>query len=62
MTDQFLQAIIKELGPTGLLILGLYWIIGKNLEKMSNYIETINHNSTEIKDLLKELIQKEYRK
>jgi hypothetical protein len=57
MIEQFMTLIIKELGPTGLLILGLYWLVGKSIKDIASHIKTINHNSTEIKDILKTYVE-----
>ena len=46
MIDAFLKTIVNELGPVGLLILGLYWVLGQHLKKISRCIENINHNTT----------------
>lgn len=34
--------IIQELGPVGLLIVGLYLVLGKHLKKICRHIEVIN--------------------
>jgi len=57
MIEQFCIIIIKELGATGLLIMGLYWVIGKYLKKLSGNVETLNHNSTEMLRLIKDYTQ-----
>jgi hypothetical protein len=54
MTDNILMTIINELGPTGLLICGLYWILGRHAEKISKHIEIINHELKDIHDTIKE--------
>ncbi len=52
MIDAFLKAIVNELGPLGLLIIGLYWVLGKHLKKISNCIERINHNTTKMIEIV----------
>ncbi len=52
MIDDLLIIVIKELGPTGLLICGLYLLAGKHLKKMCHSLEIINHELGEIRDLL----------
>lgn len=52
MIDAFIKAIINELGPIGLLILGLYWVLGQHLKKISNCIERINHNTTKMIEIV----------
>ena len=58
MIETLCEQIIKELGVTGLLILGLYWTLGKHLLKMSNSLTNINHELGEIITLLKASIEK----
>lgn len=58
MLDQILEAIIKDLGIQGLLIVGLYFILHKPLKSISESIETINHNSTQINGTLKAIDEK----
>jgi len=48
MIEKFMILIIQELGPVGLLIVGLYFILGKHMKKMCGHIETMNHNSTKL--------------
>ena len=52
MIEKFLIQIIQQLGPTGLLIVGLYFILGKHLSKIAGHIETMNHNSTKLVEKL----------
>ncbi len=52
MIDAFLKMIINELGPIGLLIIGLYWILGQHLKKISQCIERINHNTTKMIEIV----------
>jgi len=42
MIEKIIQEIIRELGPTGILICGLYWVLGRYLKKMLTHIENIN--------------------
>jgi hypothetical protein len=58
MFEQICETIIRELGATGLLILGLYWVIGKYLKKMSGNVDTINHNTTEMVHIVKGFLEK----
>jgi hypothetical protein len=50
--DWIVKTIINELGPIGLLIVGLYWILGKHLKKISKSIEKINHNTTKMIEVI----------
>ena len=52
MIEKVVTLIIIELGPTGLLICGLYFLLGKHLQKISAHIEVINHELGEIKNLM----------
>jgi hypothetical protein len=52
MSEGFLQGIINELGPVGILIAGLYLVLGQHLKKISDCIEQINHNSTKIAEIV----------
>ena len=58
MIEQICEQIIHELGPTGLLIVGIYCVAGKHILKMAKHIETINAELGEIRDLLKTIIPK----
>jgi len=53
MIDTFLKAIVNELGPIGLLIVGLYFILGKHIEKISRHIEVINSEIGKINETFK---------
>ena len=46
MVEKFCILIINELGPVGLLVLGLYFILGRHMQKISECLKQINHNST----------------
>jgi hypothetical protein len=48
MIEKWLTCIIHEFGPTGVLIIGLYFVFAKNMNKISHHIETLNHNSTKL--------------
>jgi len=50
--DWTLKMVINELGPIGLLIIGLYWILGQHLKKISKSIEIINHNTTKMAEII----------
>jgi len=52
LLDWILKMVINELGPVGLLIVGLYWVLGQHLKKICRHIETINHNSTKVIELI----------
>lgn len=52
MIDTFLKVIVSELGPTGLLIIGVYYVLGQHLKKISRCIEQINHNTTKLTEIV----------
>ena len=54
--------MIQELGPTGLLILGMYWLFQKHLRCMCDHITTMNHEMGEIRDIIKEYTSREDKK
>ncbi len=53
MIERFFEKLIEELGATGLLVVGLYFILYKPLSSMSKHLRTINHELHEIITLLK---------
>ena len=53
MIERFLESLIKELGATGILVIGLYFILHKPLNAMAKHICIINHELGEIVSLLK---------
>lgn len=53
MIEQVCHQIVTDLGPTGLLILGLFVVIGIPLRNISSHIAIINHEIGEIITLLK---------
>lgn len=62
MIEKFMILMIHELGPTGLLILGMYWLFNKHLTCMSSHITTMNHEMGEIRDIIKEYVGREDKK
>lgn len=53
MIDKIVLLIIQDLGPTGLLVVGLYFVIGQHLKKMGQHLEVINKEVGEIRDIIK---------
>lgn len=53
MIERFLEKLIGELGATGLLVIGLYFILYRPLNSMSHHIRTINYELGEVVKLLK---------
>ena len=56
MIEEICILIIKELGPTGLLVVGLYIVLGKPLKKIADHVATINDEGTKIIELLNRVI------
>ena len=57
MIEKFCILIIEELGPTGLLVVGLYIVLGKPLKKIADHVAIINGEGTKIIELLNRVIQ-----
>ncbi len=57
MIEQFLEKLISELGASGLLIVGLYWILFFPLRRIANSMDTINKELGEIRDCIKKEIE-----
>jgi len=53
MIEQFLDSLVNELGATGLLVIGLYWILGQPLKAMAKSLKVINGEIGQIRDLIK---------
>lgn len=53
MIERFLEKLIEELGATGLLILGLYWILYQPLRQISKHMKKVNEELAEIRDCIK---------
>ena len=52
MIEKFFIAIINNLGAVGLLIVGLYIVLGRYLKIISEALTTVNHNSTKIAEVI----------
>lgn len=53
MIERFFEKLIEELGATGLLVVGLYFILYRPLNSMAKHIKNINDELREIISLLK---------
>lgn len=53
MIELFFEKLIEELGATGLLVIGLYYILHKPLNIMAKHIRTINHELGDLVAFLK---------
>lgn len=62
MIENLLILIIKELGPTGLLVVGLYYILYRPLHSIMHSLSVINYEVGEIAKILKEIDRVRYRK
>lgn len=57
MIEEICSNIIKELGSTGLLIIGLYFILEKGSRRISTHLQNINEELFEIITLLKSSVK-----
>ena len=55
MIEDFLTAVVKELGATGVLLLGLTVLLLHISREISTPLKTINHEIGEIRDLLRDI-------
>jgi hypothetical protein len=53
----FFSAIINELGPTGLLVIGLYFILYRPMKSMAGSLRIINHELGAILAILKRTVK-----
>lgn len=54
MITHLLKSILAELGPVGLLVLGLYFVMGQHLKKIAKHVEIINKETGNLRDALKD--------
>jgi hypothetical protein len=59
MFEKFCEQLIKELGATGILILGLFFILNSTSNKLCASLKIINDELKEIIKLLNALVWKE---
>jgi hypothetical protein len=52
MIEHFIENLINELGATGLLVIGLYFLLFRPLTAMAKHLRMINHELGEILQLL----------
>lgn len=52
MIERFFEKLIEELGATGLLVIGLYFILYRPLNTIATYITRINHELQKVIFLL----------
>ena len=52
MIEKFCTSIIENLGATGLLVLGLYYVLSRPLCAMAHSLSVINHELGQIVKLL----------
>lgn len=53
MIENIINKIIEELGATGLLVVGLYWILHRPLQQIARHMGTINKELGEIRDSIR---------
>lgn len=54
MIERFFEKLIEELGATGMLVIGLYFILYRPLNSMSRHIHKINDELGEIVTMMKQ--------
>jgi len=52
MTEKIIQTLVADLGPTGILVVGLYLALGRPLAKMARHLAHINDEVGAIINLL----------
>lgn len=57
MIERFVEKLIEELGATGLLVVGLYFVLHKPLCDIAKHLRMINHELGAIYKLLIEQIR-----
>ena len=60
MIQLFCEKLIEELGASGLLVLGLYFILYKPMRDLAYHIKIINDELGQIAGLYKEEIQQKH--
>jgi len=55
MIEDLIEILIRELGATGILIVGLYFVLKKPLDKIAQHTYVINQEVGEIRDALHRL-------
>lgn len=55
MIERFFEKLIEELGATGLLVIGLYFILHRPLNSMARHIHHINDEISKMYKLMVEL-------
>ena len=57
MIEKLCIMIIEELGPTGLLVVGLYIVLGRPLKKIADHVANINDEGSKIINLMDKIIR-----
>ena len=58
MIEYFINVIVKELGPVGILVIGLYLLLGRPLINATEHLKDINNELETINNLLKDIIRR----
>ena len=54
MIERFLEKLIEELGATGILVIGLYFVLGRPLFVIAKHMTIINEEIGQIIQLIKD--------
>lgn len=52
MIELFFEKLIEELGATGILVIGLYFILYRPLASMAKHLKTINGEMSKVIELI----------
>jgi hypothetical protein len=58
MIERIVSQIITELGPTGLLVIGLYFALAVPLNKIAKAIEQVNKDNIPTKEVITSCTEK----
>lgn len=62
MIERIIEKLVNELGATGLLVVGLYWILYQPLRQISRHMGNVNKELGEIRDCIKAEIKNSHGK
>ena len=53
MIQEIIEKAVEDLGATGLLVVGLYWILYQPLRQIARHMQVVNKELGEIRDCIK---------